>query len=165
MSDEEDPEVVADLRLRAATERDDSRSRLTPAQLLAWKPDAPVAQWHCRHPSCASLVDVTQEAVDTLATMNGRLRSLGEREIPTDAVMLCEPHRNLMHRILEEKHGEQRVELAECVKRMRQSPAPRNEHDLIKRMTALHHPDVTGLIESLAAKLEKKPAKAKGSKL
>ncbi len=169
MSDEElDPEVLADLQLRAASEHDATRTRISPAAIGTWKPDADVTTWPCRRPGCEQPVGVTQDAIDYLAMCNGWLRKRGEREIPTDAVMLCEPCRKRLQGIYEKAHEKQRERCRELVQKLKASATPRNEHEIIRALEDVKHPDVSGLIESLAAKLESgknKNAKAKGSKL
>lgn len=172
MSEEIDPEVLADLQLRKASEYDSTRTR--GLGVYAWKPPADVAQWPCRRPGCGAMVGVTQDTVDYLAMTNrwiaeGRLvDQLDKRPLASDAVVLCADCRVLLEKMREEKSAARRAETRDLVQRMKASPNPRNEHELIKRLSQLHHPDVTGLIESLAAKLESganKTARAKGKKL
>ena len=172
MTEEIDPEVIADLQLRKASEHDSTRTR--GVGVYSWKPPELVATWPCRRPGCGAQVGVTQDAVDYLAMVNrwidqGRLKDqLDKRHIPADAVVLCDPCRVMLEEIRAEKSAKRRSEVAELVKRMKDSANPRSEHEAIKRLSDLHHPDVSGLIESLAAKLETssgKNVRAKGKKL
>lgn len=166
MSDEElDPEVLADLQLRESSQYDPKRTRTA---RYDWRQPDIVAHWPCRRPGCGQTIGVTQEAVDALRVANERMQQEGEREIPTDAVMICPPCKVVFEDVLAEKAARRRAEIRDLVLRMKESPNPRSEHETIKRLTKLGHPDVVGLIEHLAAKLERngnKTAKAKGSKL
>lgn len=80
-----DPEVLADLRRREASERDPSRTRSDPS---AWTEPAIVEHWPCRK-GCGAMVGVTREAVDTLATANRMLASRREQPIAKAKVMWC----------------------------------------------------------------------------
>lgn len=85
MSFDEDPEVIADLRLRASTEHDRSRSHEPPT----YKPPVFVAKWRCKTPGCGALVDVTEECMERLAVFNSRLRTIGEMPIDPHSVVYC----------------------------------------------------------------------------
>lgn len=106
---EHDPEITADLRLRADSERDRTRSSLVccdecehhvrdhdlaSGQCNAagcecdgfvrgggptWSPPAIVERWPCT--GCNTLVEVTQEALDVFAQMNRQLARRGERPL------------------------------------------------------------------------------------
>jgi hypothetical protein len=82
-----DPEVLADLRLREQSERDPSRSRVDPT---AWTEPAIVEHWPCRG-GCGTMVGVTREAIDALASSNAMLARRREAPIAKTKVVWCPP--------------------------------------------------------------------------
>lgn len=150
MTRELDPEIQADLDLRESSVHDPKRTRKEPK----WVPPVEVALWTCRRPRCPNVVGVTQEVVEQLETFNGYLRARAEREIPTNAVMLCSDCRReaAAYRvgIIRERHDE----LANVIRELKQSPTPRNEHDRIRKLEELRHPDIKGLLDALDEKLK-----------
>jgi len=70
-----DPEVLADLRRREASERDPSRSRSE----AAWSPPAIVERWPCT--GCNALVGMTRDAIELHAMFNRQLERRGERPL------------------------------------------------------------------------------------
>ena len=159
MTEEIDPEIIADLRLRAYTERDRSRSGEA-----VYAPPVFVDRWECRHPQCSTLVDVTPDAVEHLAMFNAELTRRGERLIPTDAIVLCDDHRKLAadYRVgaLSKKHDK----LRGAIKTIRDSKAPRREAEAIKICQDCHHPDLEGLLQAVESRLSggkggKRPSK------
>jgi len=80
-----DPEVLADLRRREASEGDRTRSRET---ALAFDP-TPVEHWPCRS-GCGAMVPVPQAALDTLAIMNGALARRREPPLSKAKIALCD---------------------------------------------------------------------------
>lgn len=71
-----DPEVIADLRRRDASDRDRSRSRNDPT---AWVAPAIVERWPCT--GCSALVDMTRDAIELHAMFNRQLERRGERAL------------------------------------------------------------------------------------
>lgn len=166
MSDEIDPEVLADLQLRASSQYDSTRTR--GAGVYDWKKPNDVAQWPCKRAKCRKPVGVTQEAVDRFEDMNRILGNMmpPEPRATIGEVVFCDECAAAMARTMIDLNVEKRSKLADVIRAMKESANPRAEHDLIKKLNRLDHPDVTGLIESLAAKLETgKNAKVKGKKL
>lgn len=80
-----DPEVLADLRRREASERDPSRARRDPTD---WTPPVIVEHWPCRG-GCGQMVGVTREAIDALATGNALLAKRREPPISKAKVVWC----------------------------------------------------------------------------
>ncbi len=149
MSEELDPEVIADLRLRAQTERErGNRAAAAPV----WTPPVIVDSWPCRHPQCSVRVDVTQDVVDQLAVFNGYLRRRNERPIPTDAVVVCDTHRLALTAYRTEQLDKKRTAMTEAVQKLKASPNARAEHELLAELKRMHHPDIDGLLQSLEAK-------------
>lgn len=163
MSDEEDPEVRRDLELRESSRYDRSRSRISEAAIGNATVAATVAYWSCRNRVCRKPCAVGDEAIFAFEVHNRQLRARGEEPLNTAEIMICADCRTLSQRKIADRNRERVEELRGLIQRMKQSTNPRAEHDLIRQMTDLRHPDVTGLIESLAAKLEK-PGKGTGRK-
>src|SRR5689334_13171709 len=87
MSDRElDPEVLADLRLRAATERE--RGHLRDAPMPTWQPPKIVDRVPCRG-RCGNLVDWTDAAEERVAVFNRRLLATREAPIDKTRVVFC----------------------------------------------------------------------------
>ncbi len=152
-----DPEALADMRYRAESERMTDRTRLMKPAVGSGYPPVFVTSWKCRHPKCEALVDVTQDTVDTLAVFNAELVRRGEREIPTNAIVLCDEHRDLAAYYRVEAVKKRHVRLRDAIQQLKASDSPRSEHALIEECRACHHPDVDGLLQSLTDKLGKKP--------
>lgn len=70
-----DPEVLADLQLRDASERDRGRTRP-----LGWSPPVFVEHWPCK--GCGALVGMTKESLDVHAMFNRQLASKRESPLP-----------------------------------------------------------------------------------
>lgn len=70
-----DPEVLADLRARQASEGDRSRTRPD-----GWVPPAIVERWPCT--GCNALVDMPRGAIELHAMFNRQLARRGERPLP-----------------------------------------------------------------------------------
>lgn len=75
-----DPEVLADLRAREASERDRTRTRPD-----GWVAPAIVEHWPCR--GCGALVGMTRDAIDLHAVFNREL--VRRREQPLTKRGLC----------------------------------------------------------------------------
>lgn len=158
MSDEEDPEVIADLQLRAYTEK--SRNGLSEAAFgqairAAAKPKI-IGQVPCRA-RCGSLVDWTEEAEESFATFNRKL--LSTRDAPLDKTRIvfcirCRDRGRLEAAAINREHIDR---LREVIRRVKASSHPDSEHDLHKQLRELRHPDVEGLLEALRTKGQKQP--------
>lgn len=155
MSDEMDPEVLADIQLRAATMRERSRSRISGAAIGQWRPEADVAWWPCRGLNRANpcpqrtLVGVTSDVVEQLFAFNERLRRMGDDALDSSEVVRCLP---CIRGIAAQRAPALRKrvgEVAECVRQLKASPDPRRERELIKQLEAWHHPDVPGLLQAI----------------
>lgn len=167
MSDEDlDPEVLADLQLRKASEYDSTRTR--GKGIYDWTKPKLIGAWRCRNPQCNQHVGYTQEDHEYAEVFDGLLAKRGEEPLDRKRIALCLECRVLLQQQLANRNRRKVDELAEVIRRMKNSVNPRNEHALIQQLTRLHHPDVPGLLESLAAKLESgknKTARAKGKPL
>lgn len=145
-----DPEVVADMQKRDASERDRTRARSAVGfGGNAWTSPKFVGKWRCANPECAALVDITEEAFEALCTFNGKLRSDNQQPLDTNKIARCPECVAKIQVIREEKQHERREQLAYAIQQLKQSRDPRNERDLVEKIKKLHHPDVEGLLESL----------------
>ncbi len=86
MSHVEDPEVIADLKFRAYTERDRSRGGAD----YDWKQPETIGAWKCRVPACGVLVGVTQDAMERVAMFNRELHRRGEAPLDINAIVYCD---------------------------------------------------------------------------
>ena len=157
----DDPEVVADLKLRARTEYD--RTRTKGADIYDWREPATVAAWCCRNRTCRIPVRVTQDAVDNLAMMNRQAKARGFERIREDEIMYCplceialRAERGVMASRISSVMNKHIVELKKGVSKER-------EAELLKKLDALGHPDVKGLEQALHEKKNaKKSTRAQG---
>lgn len=150
MSDEleMDPEVIADIKLRAATERDPTRSRKLPR----FEPSPTVGHWPCRNNACQMPCEVTQAGVEMFDMFNKLLVKRGEQPISTEDVLVCDICRRFLDRHAEQKAGERDEQMRRDVKRLRAAKDPDRElagDELLKKRLERWHPDLYGLLESL----------------
>lgn len=156
--DEEDPEVVADLKLRAATER--SRKGLTEAGFAAAIREAAtpriIDQVPCRA-RCGRLCDWTAEAEEQFEMFNREL--LRRREAPLDKTRIvfcqaCIDGATPIRATEARRHVEY---VAGLVRQVKASSNPENEKDLLEKLKKASHPDIPGLLEALRTKGAKQP--------
>lgn len=145
MSREElDPEVVADLQLRAATERDRSRSREMPQ----WSPSVVLTHVPCRK-RCGSLVEWNDAAEERFVAFNRMLEARGEAPLDKTKILFCDKCRVLRRQAVAD-HNRKQVDLTgEVIRDLRRASNPDGERDLIAKLRELGHPDIDGLLETL----------------
>lgn len=161
MSDEElDPEVLADLQLRESSTRDRTRTAREPR----WIRPVLVESWPCRAPRCGNSVEVTEEVVDGLKICNRELVRRGEREIPTDAIVLCDSCKLILEHYRLERRLERNKRIAENVRLLKGSANPRMEHEAIRQLQTDHHPDIAGLLDVLERRLNAERASKRSRK-
>lgn len=162
MSYEMDPEVLADLKLRAATEYDRTRSRPSRDSIGTWQPDPIVAGWRCRNDKCPEVVPVTQETIDRAEIFDRELVRRGEMPIDRKATVFCEAcvRRFAASRGVVKRNAVD--ELAQVIAKIKASPNPRNEHTLLEQLRKRHHPDIDGLLQSLEGPQDGVTRRAKG---
>jgi hypothetical protein len=150
VSDELDPEVIADLQLRAATERDPTRSRNPPN----WSPPTVIGVVPCRA-RCGAVVGWTAEAEDAFETWNRIL--LAKREAPLDKtrIVFCVACRRGGRESTAADNRKHVDQTADVIRKLKASAKPDQERDLLAKLEKLHHPDIPGLLEALRAKREK----------
>lgn len=150
----EDPEVVADLKLRAKTTYD--KSRTGGADAYGWHEPATVAAWCCRNKGCRAPVRVTQDAVDMLATMNRMAKARGYERIREDEVMFCTLCEVAMRKERDRISSRLSEVLHKAIVELKAGPGAERERELVKKLEALGHPDVPGLVQSLREKKQSK---------
>lgn len=157
MSDNEDPEVVADLKLRAYTERDRSRSGAD----YHWTNPKIVGAWRCRVPKCPERVGVTQDAMDALAMWNRERARRGEDPIATGDVMYCDGCVAHMRATAPDRRRKQVDSMAEIIRQLKEGArhiryTAKDGQRIVDEPAALEqlrkwgHPDVKGLEQALA---------------
>ena len=158
MSDfEPDPEVVADLRLRASTERDTTRSAKPPEYV----PPTFVAKWRCKTPGCGALVDVTEESMERLAVFNGRLRSKAEAPLDPHSIVFCADCEQRNDAAQSERRRREVDRMAIVIRGVKSGQFPlrvtwnNTEHTLTEaqayeKLERWGHPDVPGLKQAIA---------------
>lgn len=160
MSVEElDPEVVADLQLRAYTQHDRSRSRAD--NHSTWRPEATVGYWNCRREGCMGIIAITQDAVDRLDDANRMLQRRGELKIKSREVAWCDGCVKLFAKARADRLRERTDAMATCIRELKEHPNPRSAHDLIAQISKLRHPDLQGLLEAIEIKRKTGPERAK----
>lgn len=150
---EQDPEVLADLRLRAASEYDTSRTRGNPA--AEWTAPDIVALWPCRMKGCTLKVPVTQDAFERKDVMDRQLARMGEEPLDIATIMACpqciEKARYGPYKA--HRQWEKLDRVAAAIRTIKASQDPKREHDAIAQLRKDHHPDVEGLLEAVCARL------------
>lgn len=160
MTREPDPEVIADLQLRAMSERDSTRTR---GADYSWTAPEVIGKWKCRNRACSTLCDVTEDTMARWADSNVMCRRRGWPTIETHEVLICDSCRVLVENKRCEKRKAQREQTAELVRRLKDSPDPRREKHIVEQLEKLNHPDIIGLLESLAEKAERGSRRGKAT--
>lgn len=148
-----DPEILADLKLRASSERDTDRTRGMAAPFGEPKI---VEEWPCRSPACVSVIGVTQEALDRLAVFNRRIASVGDEvgnRAPLDErrIMFCEDCKAKGREFAAKDKREFVEKVAVAIRRLKElaedgnCDGGREERELLKKLRKAGHPDVDGL--------------------
>lgn len=148
MSDqyEPDPEVIADLQLRAASERDSSRSR---GAEYTWTKPVMVENWKCRSSSCENVVGVTDAAVEAKATWDRMLHRKMEASLVKSTIVFCDACKARGVAMAPDNNRGHVDALAEAIRKLKDSGDATRETELIKKLEKLHHPDITGLIKAI----------------
>jgi hypothetical protein len=169
VSDEQDPEVVADLKLRAYSMRD--RSRNGEAN-YDWKLPTIVAKWKCRTPPCKTFVDVPEDTMERWEMFNGHLKARGEQPIASHEVLWCESCLEQHRKIRPDKLRRQVERMASVIRQIKAGDqvirfrTDSGEHAVGERealewLKKWHHPDVPGFEQWLKEQRSsnKKPTK------
>lgn len=150
-----DPEVVADLKLRAATERERGKHR-DADRSLDWSPPVIVGAWPCRF--CSVLVDVPEETMSRWSTFNTHLRSRGEPPLDYRKVLVCAECDNDRRMRSGDVRRQEADEMARLIRLLKSASDLESSEarTAIAQLRGLHHPDVDGLVESLRTRSAKR---------
>ncbi len=159
MSEELDPEIVADLKLRAYSEHD--RSRSCGEGVYDWKPPITVTQWKCRTPPCKVFVDVDAETVERWEIFNRRLKAQGEKPIASHDVMRCASCEVELAKIQPIRLRKRADRTASVIKQLKAGDKVirfkdndgdhgANEAEAFQMLRKWGHPDVEGLQQAMA---------------
>lgn len=152
---ERDPEIEQDRWLREDSTRDRSRNRVSEAAIGRWKPEPIVGMWRCRglNPSnpCPQRanVGVTADTIAQWMAFNAQLRKRGEDPIDSDEIVRCDACRRGIAHQRAPKLRERVEQVAQCIRDLKASPAPRKERELLKQLEAWNHPDLPGLLQAI----------------
>ncbi len=153
MSFEEDPEVVADLKLRAYSEHDTSRARPSRDRIGQWTPDKTVGAWRCQRPGCVNLFAVTAEAIEHVEIFNRELARRGEGPIDLRKVAWCDGCRAAWLANRSVKARERVDAIAKLVRELKASSQPQKLTEQIEQLRKWRHPDVDGLLSAIDERL------------
>lgn len=159
MSDELDPEVIADLRLRASTERDTSRAKEAPT----WTPAKIFGQWCCRTPGCGAMVDVTEDCFERWSIFNRELRRRGEDPLDPKLIVYCDRCEGLFRAASADKRRKEVDRMAEVIRQLKDGAETLDvtwngqRHTLSKteayeKLQKWGHPDAHGLKQAIEEK-------------
>lgn len=182
MSDDIDPEVLADLQLRASSQHDRSRARPSQAILGTWAPnEKPAGMWRCKgrgkgKEPCPTnaVVPVTADTIERMMAFNEMLRARDEPLLETDDIVRCERCQREINATRAVRLREREDNIGSLIRQLKQSNEPRKEqapHAMIpkdkgkppmlvtKLLEIFEHPDVEALMRSIEDQ-----AKAPGGK-
>jgi len=161
MSEELDPEVIADLQLRAYSQHDRTRTRGD--GVYDWKPAPSVTQWKCRTPPCKVFVGVDADTIEQWEMFNRELVKRGERPIASHDVMRCPSCEAELAKIQPLRLRKRVERMADVIRQLKDGKEQIRFKDnsgdhIASRAEALEklrewgHPDVAGLTQALAEK-------------
>ena len=157
MSYEEDPEVIADLRLRASSQFDRTRTGEVP-----WTPPKIHSQVPCRN-RCGALVDWTEEAQEAFEVWNRVLARRNESALDQTRIVFCDPCRSKGKPLLAANNRKLVDAVAAAIRELKNGCESHREHELLDKLDKAGHPDVAGLKQWLADKANKGRKVTKGS--
>lgn len=143
---EPDPEVIADLKLRAHTEYDRTRSR--PAAYV-WNPPKIVGAWKCRNAACKAIVDVPDDAMEQFCMFNAELRRRDEDPLDHSKILYCSDCLAEYKATASQRRRGQVDRMAVAIKQLKESGDATRERDLIAQLEQWGHPDVEGLVKAI----------------
>jgi hypothetical protein len=143
MTDDDDPEVRADLELRAETLRE--RGRV--ARVPSWSAPVICARWPCR--SCGVLVDVTGDAVEAYLRFNEMLKRRNEQTLDTARIVFCDSCRVAWRKRAGERARAAVEKMRELIQRLKRSSKPEQERALILQLEQLGHGDTESLVAAI----------------
>lgn len=157
MSDE-DPEVVADLRLRAATERDPNRSREMPR----YEPAKIHSHVPCRG-RCGAIVSWTEEAEHAFQTWNRVLAAKAEAPLDKTRIVFCNTCRQRGAELTADANRKKVDAMAAAIRELKIGCHEHRENELLDKLEQAGHPDVPGLRQWLRDNAGKSKRQTKGA--
>jgi hypothetical protein len=154
MSDIEDPEVIADLKLRAATEHDRLRSREMPA----FVPSPVIDRVPCRN-RCGAVVGWTEQAEETFQTFNRELARKMEPQLDKTRIVFCNTCRMAGGALSADRNRKQVDFVAQVIRELKSGLNGEKYQEAIQKLRKAGHPDVEGLEQTLRDKEAAKPSK------
>ena len=154
MSFEEDPEVIADLQLRASSVYDSSRSSQPPT----WAPPTIVDRVPCRA-RCGAVVEWTDEAEERFGIFNRHLKQKLEAPLDKTKIAFCNACRAKGQALAAERNRQAVEFMAPLIRELKGEPAPNaiREREIIEKLKKAGHPDIEGLCGAIKARRESKP--------
>jgi hypothetical protein len=156
VSDFEDPEVEADIRLRESTRYDTSRNLTGKAP--TWTPPKVLDRVPCRA-RCGAVVAWTDDAEEKLQIFNGILKRKMEPEIDRTKTLFCNSCRVKGAEMSAERNRKQVDFVAERIKELKNGAGGDRYRELLDQLRKAGHPDVDGLHQCLLEKAAQKPSK------
>lgn len=147
---EPDPEVIADLVLRASSERDPTRTR--GEAVYSWAPPKSVGVWACRNPRCRAFAEVHQENLDALEVFNRQLTSKGEPPLDVTKILYCDGCLAEFKRTAPDRRRGQVERMAVAIRALKESNDPERERELLDNLEKWGHGDVPGLVAAIREK-------------
>ncbi len=157
MSDEEDPEVIADRFLRASTERDTTRTAKEPK----WIPPVIVDKVPCRA-RCGAVCEWTEEAEYAFQAWNRQLASKMDAPLDKTKIVFCEACVSRGMAMVAKANRDAVDRLAVLIRQLKAADDPDKDRELIEKIRKLNHPDVEGLLQCLRDKKSFAPKARRG---
>lgn len=153
MSFEEDPEVIADLRLRESSTRDRTRTGET-----KWQPPKIVEHVPCRA-RCGAMAEWTEEAEERFAMFNRMLASRMDAPLDKTRIVFCNACRAKGVGAAADSNRDRVAYMRPLILELRGEPAPKaeREREILEKLKKAGHPDLGGLVKAIAARRESKP--------
>lgn len=158
MSDEIDPEVLEDLRLRASTERDRSRSREMPA----WAPPKIHSNVPCRG-RCGSVVEWTEDAEERFQIFNRELARRNDAPLDKTKIAFCNACRAVGDTAAAARNRKLVDAVAAAIRELKDGCESTREYELLGKLEKAGHPDIAGLKQWLTDKASKGKRATRGS--
>lgn len=159
MSDEMDPEVSADLQLRAYTAR--TRTGLTEAQFAAKIRETAtpkiIGKVPCRA-RCGNLADWTEEAEDAFNTFNRKLAQTADAPLDKTKIAFCASCRAKGMAAVGDSNRNHVEAMRKAIVELKDNPpsSPSDERAAVKRLEALRHPFAEECVRTICENATKK---------
>lgn len=151
---EPDPEALADLALRARTERERPSKPLSP-----WQPSPTVGHWSC-HGKCGAMVPITDLTVERWQFFNRMLAKRGDENgnrepLDVNDLVFCADCRAKGEAMIPAGRRMQHDAMAASIRKLKASKNPAGETELLARIRKLGHPDVDAMLAAIVEKRRK----------